>query len=248
MLHRRINKRKGASMFLTNKYTSWYYKIIENAKTRLLTGYVERHHIIPKSLGGSDDNKNIVSLTAKEHFVCHRLLTKMTEGNHRYKMLHALGGFVQDGGNVRRNITGKQYEIARNATREARIGVKHTEETRLKMSKLAKGRVPWNKGLAGVQQITEDHKQSMKELYAGKSLDERYGSTQRANEIKEKISSSKLGKPSGMVGKTHTEETKNKMSEAMKGKRGPQQRVVCPCCLEENKTARHVKFCKVDYK
>jgi hypothetical protein len=231
-------------MFLTNKYTTWYYRIIENAKIRLLNGYTERHHIIPKSLGGSDNSENIVTLTAKEHFVCHRLLTKMTEGNQRYKMLHALGCFVQDGGNVKRNISGKQYETARNSIREARIGMQHTDETRVKMSKLAKGRVPWNKGLTGVQQISEEHKQSMKNLYAGKSLDERYGNTQKANEIKEKISSSKLGKPSGMLGKTHTDETKNKMSRAMKGKRGPQQRVVCPCCHEENKTARHVKFCK----
>jgi len=40
--------------FLDNKYTKWYFGIIESANNRLLTeGYTERHHIMPKSLGGS---------------------------------------------------------------------------------------------------------------------------------------------------------------------------------------------------
>jgi hypothetical protein len=77
-------------MFKDNKYSKWYHKIIDNAKHRTtINGYIERHHIIPKSLGGLDGANNIVSLTAREHFVCHFLLTKMTQGTDRRKMLHA---------------------------------------------------------------------------------------------------------------------------------------------------------------
>ena len=73
-------------MFLINKYTKMYYAIIENAKYRVTSEYTERHHIIPKSLGGSNSSQNLVALTAREHFIAHRLLTKMTVGSEREKM------------------------------------------------------------------------------------------------------------------------------------------------------------------
>jgi hypothetical protein len=76
-------------LFIDNKYTKWYYLIIDRANTRLISGYTEQHHIIPKSLGGSNDSINLVSLTAREHFICHMLLTKMVVGKYRQKMVHA---------------------------------------------------------------------------------------------------------------------------------------------------------------
>jgi len=39
--------------------------------------YVERHHIIPKCLNGTDDVDNIITLTPEEHYVAHQLLVKM---------------------------------------------------------------------------------------------------------------------------------------------------------------------------
>lgn len=77
-------------MFLDNKYTKWYNIIINNANIRKVTEYTEKHHIIPKSLGGTDENINLVQLTAREHYVCHRLLTKMTEGKQKSKMCLAI--------------------------------------------------------------------------------------------------------------------------------------------------------------
>ena len=76
-------------MFIQNKYLKWYNSIIANANTRTLSGYKEKHHIIPKSLGGSNDPSNLVSLTAREHFICHYLLTKMTSGDFKRKMIQA---------------------------------------------------------------------------------------------------------------------------------------------------------------
>lgn len=68
-----------------------YDRLIERAKTRSnATGYTERHHIIPRSLGGSDDHSNIVVLTAKEHYIAHRLLAKFTTGQDKHKMAYAL--------------------------------------------------------------------------------------------------------------------------------------------------------------
>ena len=39
--------------------------------------YTEKHHIIPKCMGGTDDSSNLVVLTAREHFIAHQLLAMM---------------------------------------------------------------------------------------------------------------------------------------------------------------------------
>lgn len=74
-------------------YKRIYDEIIKNAKDRdCLLGYYENHHIIPKSLGGSDKKDNIAKLTAREHFICHVLLSKIysTGTIEYYKMVNAL--------------------------------------------------------------------------------------------------------------------------------------------------------------
>lgn len=54
------------------------------------SGYTEKHHILPKSFGGSNKKENLVELTIREHYVCHLLLTKMVSGELRAKMIYAL--------------------------------------------------------------------------------------------------------------------------------------------------------------
>lgn len=77
-------------LFIDNKYTKWYFKIIESAQLSPSLGYLEKHHVLPQSMGGPDDTSNIVSLSPKQHFVCHLLLTKMVTGSSKYKMGYAL--------------------------------------------------------------------------------------------------------------------------------------------------------------
>jgi hypothetical protein len=62
-------------------YVRIYNQIIERAQTRKLEGYVEKHHIIPKCIGGLDIKENIVELTAREHFLCHVLLCEIYLNN-----------------------------------------------------------------------------------------------------------------------------------------------------------------------
>jgi hypothetical protein len=92
-----------------NKYTNWYYVIIKNAKKLNRSkkdGYFESHHIIPKSLGGSNDVENLVLLTAKEHYIVHLLLTKMVQSkNDLIKMSWALHRMV-----FSRTSTSRAYE------------------------------------------------------------------------------------------------------------------------------------------
>jgi hypothetical protein len=80
-------------MFLNNKYTQIYYRIIHNAQQRahikiLHDGY-QSHHIIPRCFGGTDCDSNLVILTYKEHRVCHRLLINMVSGASKHKMSYA---------------------------------------------------------------------------------------------------------------------------------------------------------------
>lgn len=77
-------------MFLENKYSKWYYNIINNAKSRTSPKPKETHHILPRCLNGDNNKNNLVDLTIREHYVCHLLLTKFTIGNARKKMFYAL--------------------------------------------------------------------------------------------------------------------------------------------------------------
>lgn len=79
--------------FLNNKYTRIYFKIIHTRQK--MSRYIndnnlyEAHHILPKSMGGSNKKKNLVLLTYREHFLVHLILLKMTQGEDTYKMTRA---------------------------------------------------------------------------------------------------------------------------------------------------------------
>lgn len=62
-------------------YKKIYESIVSNAIARgVPSGQYDRHHIIPRSLGGVDYDSNMVNLTLREHFVCHLLLAKIYGG------------------------------------------------------------------------------------------------------------------------------------------------------------------------
>jgi hypothetical protein len=104
-------------MFKEGLYKKLYYSIVARARNRLREEgiYYENHHIIPSSLGGTDDMENIVALTAREHFICHYLLTKITvEYDHKQKMIWAYYMMCVDpvpGSDERKRSA--RYELAR---------------------------------------------------------------------------------------------------------------------------------------
>lgn len=104
------------SIYLPNKYTKWYYNIINNSTTKQLNEniYTEKHHIIPKSLDGGNEKSNIAVLTAREHFICHILLTKMITGKYKYKMLWAARMMcIMETKNQKRYINARLYETVK---------------------------------------------------------------------------------------------------------------------------------------
>lgn|SRR3990167_2095974 len=62
-------------------YAHHYKKLIARARDRVLKGYSERHHVIPKCMGGGNESWNLVELTAEEHYVAHQLLCRMHPTN-----------------------------------------------------------------------------------------------------------------------------------------------------------------------
>jgi hypothetical protein len=66
-------------------YLRIYDSIIDRANIRKQSNnrpdYIERHHIVPKCMGGSNNSPNISELTAEEHYVCHQLLVKIYPTN-----------------------------------------------------------------------------------------------------------------------------------------------------------------------
>lgn len=97
-------------------YCKIYNDIIINRKNNKFKGYTERHHIIPKSLNGTNKKDNIVRLTAREHFICHLLLTKMyKEGSVEWiKMTKAFMNMYRRGkSNQQRYCPSKWYEYCK---------------------------------------------------------------------------------------------------------------------------------------
>ena len=115
-------------------YSKIYSKLIEKARGRLFEGYTERHHIIPRCLGGSDDPSNLVRLTPEEHYIAHLLLVKIYPGDS--KLIYAA--------NMMANRNNKAYgwikrEFAAHI-REHNKSWKPTDEMKERSRKAQKGR------------------------------------------------------------------------------------------------------------
>lgn len=158
--------------------------------------YYESHHILPKSLFPLWKNKksNKVLLTAREHFFCHQLLTKIYPSSQMFFALHA---FVSRP-NADYKITSKEYERLkiefRKRSSEVNKGKVMSIESRQKIKESLTGRT-----------LTNEHKKHLSEWV-------------RTDEMKQKMSLAHKGKPSSRRGKILSEETKQRMAAAHRGK------------------------------
>lgn len=103
---------------IENKYYKIYLGLMEKRINEKLDEnvYHEKHHILPRCLGGEDCSENIVTLTAKEHFIAHLLLTKFIKGGkERYKVLAAFFAMInlKSINTSERYITSRKFEVLR---------------------------------------------------------------------------------------------------------------------------------------
>ena len=147
--------------FLSNKYTRWYFNIVNNARIFLREGYVERHHIIPKSLGGTNDAQNIVALSAREHFICHRLLARMTTGDDKKKMYFAAWILSCSKKKHLMKITARAYgKLKEDRAKAVSLSMKGKPKSPEAVAKMAKA-------LRG-KPLSEEHKQKLSQSTKGR--------------------------------------------------------------------------------
>ena len=210
-----------------------YQKIYNNIIHRniIRTGYVEKHHILPRCIGGLNSKENIISLYPEEHYLAHLLLCKIYPGNQKllYAAMNMTSGAMINNGKRNNKVYGwlrRQYSESMsgdntpnrrnpNLQKEAakkRVGQKRTEETKARMSAAQKGRT-----------FTEETKRKMAEAAKNRppiseetrtKLKQRqpnpyWTDKQMSDETKAKMSESRRGK-------TMSEETKAKMRIAAK--------------------------------
>lgn len=126
-------------------YLKIYNSIIDNSikcnrkKNKIV--YYEYHHIIPKCHGGNNLKSNIAILTAKEHFICHKLLIKIYPTD--IKLALAFHSMVYTNKEKRQlKLSARDFEQARiyssissSGINSASYGKKYTAEHRYKISK-----------------------------------------------------------------------------------------------------------------
>ncbi len=123
-----------------NKYYAWYLAIIMKRRLHIILDG-ERHHIIPRSLGGTNDADNLVKLTIREHFICHRLLCKfLVRKIDKQKAARALLAMatLHDG---RRLLSSRQISLARSIYAESRRGVPLSQEHKNSIGQALKGKM-----------------------------------------------------------------------------------------------------------
>lgn len=120
-------------------YASIYDGLIARSRSRRLSGYSEKHHIVPKCIGGESRRRNVVRLTAREHYVAHLLLVKIHKSEP--KLAQALWYMTRCNGSVAGRdyrVTARSFERARLLAAEAHSslmkGKSKSSDHRLKIS------------------------------------------------------------------------------------------------------------------
>lgn len=157
-------------------YQKHYNNLVEKARNRKLEGYYEKHHIIPKCLGGLDTKENIVKVTAKEHFIMHLLLHKIYPKHYglcfavfkmsKYGIYNAQGyeNLKKEFSKIQsKNRTGKPL-LNNRGEKHHYYGKTRSDKTKLKISKSLKGNIPGNKGIP----VSEERKIRISKSLGGK--------------------------------------------------------------------------------
>ena len=143
-------------------YQRIYDQIVDRAKkeSRLYGKdvYYERHHIIPKCMGGEGrveqwkTHPNIIVLTAREHFLCHWLLCRVYPENK--KLAHAFWFMAKQKSKNQERL----YTVSSRTYEEAVSNLKFTEEHKDKIRKSRVGKKTLvNPGTKEIQYVpTED--------------------------------------------------------------------------------------------
>ena len=197
--------------------------------------YTERHHIIPKSMKGSNEKDNLVRVTPREHYIAHLMLWKSFRNRQTTYAFNCMNTATKTKkGKVVRYSNGRVYEKFLIAAREKMTG---------------KNSPMFGKVKSEASRISQGNKVR--------------GRKQSATHIENRMRSLKSNPNFGKwnLGRRASEESKLKMSKAHKGKLKteihkekmkfrPQNNLstLCPHCCSvgefKNMKRWHFDFCK----
>lgn len=120
------------------QYEKIYSRLIESRKNRIFEDikYTEKHHIIPKCLGGLDKKENLIRLTFREHFIAHWLLVKIYPNDQ--KILSSFAKMLEVTKTKKRIVSSWMFDTVKRNLKDIHFH-------------WLKGKDPWNKGKKGSQ-------------------------------------------------------------------------------------------------
>lgn len=184
--------------------------------------YHERHHILPRSCGGIDEEDNLIDLFAREHFIAHKLLAEENPNNNSLVYAYTCMAFLKSDTHHRYILSPEEYEEARvylSRTAQLRTGEDnpnygnhklagennpmygkhHTQETREKISEANKN-------------ISEETRKRLSESHKGKHP---------SAETRKKMSEAQKGEKAHNYGKHFSEETCKRIGDSKRGEKSP---------------------------
>lgn len=158
-----------------------YIQNILNTRGRFACGdeYYEKHHIIPRCIGGNDEESNLIDLYAREHYEVHKLLAQENPENEKLTFAWWIMSTKSPNTNGRYEMTAQEYELAKIALSEAQskakkewftnkenhpmFGKTHSEESKDKMSKAKKGKPSPKRG----RPVSDKEKERLRQMKLG---------------------------------------------------------------------------------
>jgi hypothetical protein len=184
--------------------------------------YHERHHIVPKCIGGGNEKENLIDLYAREHFIAHKLLAQENPENDKLIYAWTCMAFTKNDIYYECEITPEEYEEARIVLSEKMTGEgnhfygkHHSEETK---EKLRQQRIGTKASDKAKYHMSEAQTKRMQDPDARAACGKPH-----TEEWKREQSERMRGENHPMYGKHHSEETKEKISKAQTGKVMPEE-------------------------
>lgn len=185
-------------MIQSQHHYNRYTRFIGSLRGQSVDGYAEVHHIVPRSLGGSDDADNLIRLTARQHYVAHWMLARALGGS-AARAFFMMSNFGRYG-----HVNSTTYAIARQEYAKiaaiqmtGRIMPPVSKETRKKQSQAKLGK-----------KLTPEHIEKVRQTRIGKKMPPEFG---------KKVSEAKRGRGNGRLGCAMSEQTKQRIGDAQRG-------------------------------
>ncbi len=185
-------------MIRSAHHYSRYQRFIGSLRGQSVDGYAEVHHIVPRSLGGSDDADNLIKLTARQHYIAHWMLARALGGSasRAFFMMSNFGKYGQVNSTTYQ-IARQEYALLVRDQMRGKVMPPVSLETREKQRQAKLGR-----------KLTPQHIENVRLAMTGRKMGE---------EFAKRVSEAKRGKSNGRLGHSVSEATKKRIGDAQRG-------------------------------